>query len=464
MGLIDIIKRRLPGRRRHEPDRETVQFPNQFVIGSQNDRTRPAWKPTPRNLRAFSHTPIARRAINAIKNPIAMLQWEVRPIEGLELNSELQRQIDVVTACLNTPNAQDSFRTLIEQVIEDYMLGAGTVEMVAGGDEQRPLWLFPVDSLSIQIYAGWDGDARQPRFAQYVGYSNAYGGGKICDLLNDELMYIRPNPSTATPFGRGPLEIAFETIANLLGVGQFAGKLASNARPNIFIDLGPGVDEATVLKFREFFTNEVEGQGKVPITSFGSSTNPKDKTASGVNILRLHPEGDAALYLEYQEWLARLVGVSFDLSPQNLGIERDVNRSTSEVAEDRDWDQAIKPCASLLGSHLTRDAIQGKLGFSQLEFVFVGLDREDEVATADIFEIEYQNNACTPNEHREKTGRPPGESPWMDMTRADVEIAMNAARGAAEVDDPGLPGKSANNSNSATKARRETRKAKTKGR
>jgi hypothetical protein len=49
--------------------------------------------------------------------------------------------------------------------------------------------------------------------------------------------------------------------------------------------------------------------------------NPGKTT--GLNVLRFYPEGDKALYLEYQTFLQRELAVAFDLSPQVLGIERD---------------------------------------------------------------------------------------------------------------------------------------------
>jgi hypothetical protein len=450
MGVRDFVRgiSRL-GRRRNEPKRDTVSFPTLQQLGNRTGRV--LHKPTPRNLRYFSRTPMARRAINAIKSPLAMLKWEIVPLPGIDLNPELERQIEVATTCFTSPNNDDSFRTLIEQVIEDYLCGAGAIEIQVGGDALRPLWLWPVDGLTIQLYPGWSGDANEARYAQVAGYGTAFGGGTLAQLRNDELIYLRPNPSTATPFGFGPLEIAFNTISRMLSVGEFAGNVAGNARSSILIDLGDGADTKTLEAFKRYWINEIEGQGSVPITGMGAS---KDKTR-GVTVQRLYPEGDDALYLEYQNLLARELGCAFDLSPQNFGIERDVNRNTSEVAEDRDWDMAIRPCGSLVASHLTRDAIQGRLGFSQLCFQFIGLDREDELSNAEIYEIEYQNNAITPNEHRESKGRPPLESQFGDMTKGDMDIAIAAAKGAAEVIDDKL-------TRGQSKAKRDARKAKKK--
>ena len=61
---------------------------------------------------------------------------------------------------LEEPNAVDSFRTLIEQVIEDALTGGyGAIEMEPTGDQERPAMLWPVDGASIRInyQVGWAG-------------------------------------------------------------------------------------------------------------------------------------------------------------------------------------------------------------------------------------------------------------------------------------------------------------------
>jgi hypothetical protein len=438
MGLLDIFAKsgRL-GRRRQEPPRDTVAYPNLVQQGLLSSKKRIVFKPTPRNLRWFSMNPYARRAINAVKNPIAMLEWEVVPINGLHPNSELQRQIDIASFCIDHPNIDDSARTLFEQVTEDILLGAGAIEMQLSGDPQRPLWMWPVDGLTIQMYPGWTGQKDEARYVQIVGYGNFVGNGlgQQIQLRNDELIYIRPNPSTATPFGRGPLEIAFNTVSRILGVGEFAGNVATNSRPSIGLDLGEGGTPEMLSAFRQYWRNEVEGQGNMPIFAMAST-----EKARGPSVMRFYPEGDDGLYLQYQEFLIRELASAFDISPQNLGLERDVNRNTSETSEDRDRRQAVKPVAHLIASHLTREVLHAKLGFSQLEFRFKGIEAEDELNLAEVFEYEYKNNAITPNEYREGRGQPPLANPFADMLNADVEIAMQAARGAAQVDDKNLSG------------------------
>jgi hypothetical protein len=438
MAWLDFLKGRRVGRRAHEPKRDTIAWPNTRQLGSVGSNKRILYKPTPRNLRFFGKTPYARRAINAIKNPIALLDWEIVPMKGVDMNAELQRQAEVAAYCLDHPNADDSFRTFAEQVVEDVLLGAGAAEVQLSGDEMRPVWLWPVDGLTIQMFPGWEPGSRDARYVQTIGYGNFAGNasGQQVMLRDDEMIYIRPNPSSATPFGTGPLEVAFNSISRILGVGEFAGNVASNSRPSIGLDLGDGAGPETIAAFRSFWRTEVEGQGNMPI--WGMNATGADGKTRGPSVLRLYPEGDDGLYLKYQEFLKSEIAVAFDLSPQNLGVERDINRSTGEVAEDRDRNHAIKPMAHLLESHLTRHVLHRLLGFSQLRFQFLGIEEEDELNLAHVYAQEYQWNAVTPNEYRSRRGMPPSDNPFADMLNADVEIAKMAARGAGEVDDPDL--------------------------
>jgi phage portal protein BeeE len=210
-------------------------------------------------------------------------------------------------------------------------------------------------------------------------------------------------------------------------VAEFTGNLATNAQPQILLWF-PDLDTARLQEIRNYWRNEVEGQGITPIVAL--KNEPK--------ALQLHPGGDEALYLKYQEFVIREIATAFGLSPQNLGIEHDVNRNTSEVAAERDWDNTVIPLAELLSNHITRQVIHKKLGFYQLEFKFDGLYREDEESLANIFQIYYKNNAMTPNEHRETIGLPPMDSSWGDKTFADFQIAMSAARGTKTIEDPDL--------------------------
>jgi hypothetical protein len=123
-------------------------------------------------------------------------------------------------------------------------------------------------------------------------------------------------------------------------------------------------------------------------------------------VLRFGGGTDADLRLQWQEFLLRVIADAFDLPPFYLGVERDVNRSTAEEYNDLAFRQAIVPTARLFAEHLTRDAIQKRLGWNDLEFVFAELETQDPLEEAQIQQILLQNGVMTVNEVRRMRGLP----------------------------------------------------------
>ncbi|WGS53567.1 phage portal protein [Paraburkholderia sp. D15] len=418
-AVTGAVRALTAGRPRHEPHRVTSQYARMRQVGSWNLRdSRPMIKPVPANLRYFSRTPYATRAIQFYTRSICSLEWAVKVKKDIAENSEIKRQIDVTSACLFSPNHEDSFDSLLQQVIEDLLVcGAGAIEQQVGGDKLRPLWLWPVDALSIQIYADWDGSESMARYCQTFGFGNV-GVAQGRDLLNRELVYIRDRITTDSPFAFGALEVAFQSINRLLGVSEYAGDVAANAHPQNLIFM-QGADQTTIEAFRGYWRNDIEGQGQTPVVG-----------GADAKVLTLRGTDDDALFLKYQEFVIREIAVAFGISPQNLGVEQNINRNNGEVAEDRDWDLSIKPVAKTICAYINREVIWGRLGYSNIELTPGGLDREDEKATAEIYQLEYKNNAITPNEYRARRNLPPLESRFGDMISADAQIAIEAAKGA----------------------------------
>ncbi len=210
-----------------EAERKTLALP--AILSPVQFPGRHLPKPTPVNLRRFAETPVVRRAINVIKDRIAAMDWQVRVRRGVDPAEVafLPRKLKALRRTLEEPNPTDSFRTLMEQAIEDALTGGfGAIEMEPTGDPERPAMLWPVDGASIRINARWNGEEDVARYAQAMpGQLES----SAIDLLDSQLMYIRMNPRSFTPFGLGPLEVAFETVNQFLSAHRFAGKLAANA-------------------------------------------------------------------------------------------------------------------------------------------------------------------------------------------------------------------------------------------
>jgi hypothetical protein len=376
--------------------RRTSALPSIFnSYGPLNDAMP---KPTPYNLRRFSEIPIARRAINCIKDRIVGMRWRIQPRPGLALEAipDGAERLRILTSNFEAPNPDDSFRSLAEQVLEDIIVGGfGAIEIQPSGDAARPLLLWPVDGASIRINLEWDGS---PTSQRYMQINDQAATAQQIKLDDDELIYIRLNPRTFTPFGLGRLEVAFETVNAFLGAHRYASRLASNTVVQYALwlqDLTPEHHERLI----RWWQDEIEGTGKVPILSVESKPE----------VLRFGGGTDADLRLQWQEFLLRVVADAFDLPPFYLGVERDVNRSTAEEYNDLAFRQAIVPTARLLAESLTRDAISKKLGWNDLEFAFAELDTTDPLEEAQIQQILLQNGVLTVNEVRRMRGLGPVE-------------------------------------------------------
>lgn len=353
-------------------------------------------KPTPANLRRFSETPVVRRAINVVKDKVASMDWQVRVRRGYnaaDVESAAER-LAVLRRCLEEPNAADSFRVLWEQVIEDLLVGGyGAVEMESTGDPQQPFRLWAVDGATIQVDSQWDGQMDKPRYAQATG---RLGEESQIALRDDELMYVRLNPRTHTPFGLGRLEVAFETVNQFLSAQRYAGRLASNSVVQYALWLNEATPEQHDRLIR-WWQDEIEGTGRVPVLS--SEKKPE--------VLRFAGGTDADLRLQWQEMLVRMIANAFELPPMLLGVAGDVNRSTAAELADEAFQGAVVPVAKLIAEHITRDLFAKKLGWREFEFCFNELEGRDEASEAAIQKTLIEAGVLTVDEVRAMRGLPP---------------------------------------------------------
>lgn len=386
-------------------ERKTRALPSILTPYQIPSRAMP--KPTPVNLRRFAETPVVRRAINIIKDRVASLDWQVRLKRDYNSDqvSYAKRRLRVLRSALEHPNPSDSFRTLIEQVIEDALVGGfGAIEMETTDEASRPFVLWPVDGATIQLDPKWDGAPDSVRYAQQTGIT---GSGAFIPLRDDELMYFRMNPRSYTPFGLGPLEVAFETVNSFLASHSFAGKLASNTVVQYALwmnDATPSQQERLI----RWWQDEVEGTGRVPLLS--SPEKPE--------VLRFAAGTDADMRLNWQQFLIRMIANAFSLPPLLLGLEQDVNRATASELMDEAFHSAIVPMARMIADQITRDLFAKRLGWPEFEFVFNQLDASDEMERLDVQTALLGAGVLTVNEVRAMRGLAPlagGDTPQFEQ-------------------------------------------------
>jgi hypothetical protein len=242
--------------------------------------------------------------------------------------SAAERKLRALRRTLEEPNATDSFRTLMEQVIEDALTGGfGAIEMEPTGDPERPAHV---------VAGGWGDDPGQCQLGWRSRIRRATrrrcrdrwgGAGSAAD---DQLMYIRMNPRSFTPFGLGPLEVAFETVNQFLSAHRFAGKLAANSVVQYALWLNEATPEQHDRLIR-WWQDEIEGTGRVPLIR-----RSRSRRCCALRRGRMRICG-----WQWQEFLIRMVANAFGLPPLLLGLEADVNRSTAAEMADEAFRGAI---------------------------------------------------------------------------------------------------------------------------
>jgi hypothetical protein len=135
--------------------RKTVPLPS--ILGPVRPPNALLPKGTPANLRRFAESPVPRRAINVIKDRIAGMDWQIQLRQGYTLADvpDAHVRMEILRRTLEEPNDSDSFRSVVEQALEDALVGGfGAIEMERTDDPVRPFALWPVTPCCVAWVEG----------------------------------------------------------------------------------------------------------------------------------------------------------------------------------------------------------------------------------------------------------------------------------------------------------------------
>lgn len=385
------------------------------VAVAYRDRRTPVGVNAPQWYRRWSrNSEWVRGAITIRRSQIGSAEWDIVPHEkDRPYSRRLARRIKDL---LLSPSGSNSFRSFIEPVIEDLLvLDAGCIE------KERNLLgelvgLHPVDGATVRIDPLWSGD---PNAIRYYWYPD----GQLRATWRDrDFIYIVSNPRTDSPTGLSALETLRLTIESELAAMEYNRRQVLGAAPDGVFSLGEGVTSEQVEEFRAYFESEIAGRGAVGFV--GGARDPK--------WIPFHSSNRDMQFLEWQIFLVRKIAVVFGLTPQDLGVTFDINRSTSEVQIQISEDRGLRPLMGLLQEYLTRevvwdDAFGGKE--NNLAFRFTALNIKESTARAQINERAL---AGVPwryiNEVRMEEGREP-------IPALEGKIIMATPQGALDISD-----------------------------
>jgi hypothetical protein len=234
---------------------------------------------------------------------------------------------------------------------------------------------------------------RQPAYQQII-----YGLPMI-NLSEDEIIYamMRPRPE-APMFGYSPVEMIM--IEAMEGIRKTFYQLEfwrSGSMPELIVTVPDAWTPRQIATFQGHFDALLSGQLslKSKVRFVPGGMKPFDiKNASG-----------ESLWSQRDELLARLVCFAFSISP--TPFVRQMNRATAQTAQQTAQEEGLYPFMSWWKDDIMDTIIQEKLGYEDVEFVFLPRPEVDLLKQAQIHQIQFHNGIGSVNEIRDELGREP---------------------------------------------------------
>ena len=327
-------------------------------------------------LRKWSrNNPWIRAAINLRRQQISRARWDIVTVDGE--NTPNAVAVEKIKTLLRDPNTRmDSWRSFIEPIVEDILVldqGCIEKELTVGaraGKSSDPIKnLWPKDGSRIAFDPNWDGsNIKKPRYYEYDDT-----GKVVAEYKNEEMVVIVANKVTYSPLGLSPLEVLAETIEADLRAAKYNNNIVEQATPPGIIDLGEGVRPDQVDAFKSYWEGEIAGKSQTAITGGGK----------GVKWIPMAQSNRDMQFMEWQIYLARKICAVFGVQPQDIGLNFDVNKSTSEYGAAFTADNGIAPLCELIADYITREIVW--LYDKNLRFVYTDVGRESAQAVADYY-------------------------------------------------------------------------------
>lgn len=283
--------------------------------------------------------PWVRAAINVRRQQIGRADIAVVPANEMKpYNKTLMRKVQKL---LDQPNEmRDSYRSLIEPVIEDILVldrGVITKDMTVG---RQPQGLYYEDGATISIYPAWDG---KPNSYRYL-YEEP-GSNKKVPLRNDECIVFMACPASHR-YGLSPVQVLYETIQADLAATKSAKDMVDMKPPPHLLQI-LGATDSQLRNLRTMYEAEIMGRKELFLLGGSSEAKLFSLTASAKD----------NQWLEWQIYLVRKIAAVFQVSPQQLGVTFDINKSTGDVQQQIFEDTGLIPLLLLLEEQLNRELL-----------------------------------------------------------------------------------------------------------
>lgn len=357
--------------------------------------------------------------IKTRKNQIGGASWSIMPKDEEDDSRGVEALCQKITNLLKRPSMHGSrptsrsWRQFLNEVLVDVLvLDQGCIEKEWTIDKWIAA-LYPVDGATIAPNMDERGGYHDDAYVQVVD-------GQITARFGiEDLIFIMDNPQTDvrfSGFGFSPLENLIVSVTAELYASKYnASYFEKGAVPEGLINLGPEAAPEDVNAFRLYWMNEIMGRPwAIPIVG-GSQAEWIPWRASNKDME----------YMAYQEWLLKKVCANYQITPKELGMVEDVNRSTAESEDSSEQEKGIVPLLTLIADYFEVEII-GEHGLGIGDYVEFKWDEEGESEDAILnrFSVMIPMGAAKRSEFREALGMEPGDSEGLDEFFTDQELNL----------------------------------------
>jgi hypothetical protein len=304
----------------------------------------------------ISRTPLFDRAIERISNGVAAMPWTINPPLDLDKGGEkaAKKTADRITKSISHPNSdkQETYTEFVKAVVRDILIfGVSSIERMPGlpDPDFQSFWLWARKVENLQIDEWWQPaqEGIQPRFWYRLDEDwNPYiTTSEWIPVYNENLFLIKSRSSSRERVPPSPIEIAYKDMCTWLGLHNYQEETVTKAVRDYMICL-KNEGDAGVQAFREYWENNVVGQGEIPIVG------------GEVDVVKFGARNDSELFPQYSEYLAGLIALVFGLLKRDFGYVDDANYATADVSSQTSFQEGIRPIADAFIEGIDQKAVK----------------------------------------------------------------------------------------------------------
>lgn len=386
--------------------------------------------------------------MTTIQDEITSMNWDIVPKEGYEYD-QVREEIEEVKEFMRHPNKNnETFSEILRAFIKDILeLDAGVLTKVFSIDsydmEQleaksgAPM-LKPIGERKfLELYAR-DGASflkETDKFGFVLGYwQYSYQIPAHPMWFNsDEICYCARNTRSMSPYGFAPMQALLDVVKSLHYSTLYNRRFfEESAIPDGVLSI-LNTNEAEMKNF----TSEWQ-------SSFKAQPHKFAVVNQDIKWLPLTAMQKELEFLETQSWYYKMVISMFGLTPAELGLTEDVNKSTSATQAELSKRKGIRPIMKIIENAMNR-SIMPEFMYEGIEFQFIYDDPSEKNQRLTNFQMELSMGIKSVNEVREELGLEP--VPWGE--------GQYQKYGVGQPGEEGEPGKQESNEYTEDRKREE---------